>query len=343
MEQGKNAALIGAGRMGMAHAAALAEEGVSIVAVCERREEGRANAATELGLPPSALFDDANKLFEAGLALDVVVIATTADSHRDLVLAAARAKIPHVLCEKPMATSVADCDAMLEACKAAGTRLAINHQMRFMDQYTRVLPLLGEGGLGRFASMNVVAGNFGLAMNGTHYVEAFRVISGVEPAEVAARFSPGMLANPRGPQFQDQAGELRVVGSDGSRLSMDVSTGHGHGMTVTYAGEWGHLFVDELEGELIATTRLPEHRAQPTTRYGMPWARVTERFAQADNVQPTRAVLNALLAGENYPDGNDGRRAVAVMAAAARSDAEQHRYVSLDDLGTYYERQFAWA
>jgi predicted dehydrogenase len=335
--------LIGTGRMGLSHLRAARNLGLELAALCDLRPENLAKAAEEAGVQPSQCFADPRALFEAHPGADLVLIATTADSHRELVELAARSGAKAILCEKPMATSVADCDAMLAACQESGTRLAVNHQMRFMEQYTLVRDALASGGLGRLATMNVVAGSFGMAMNGSHYCEAFRWLTGSEIVSASAWFSPGTLANPRGPQFADQAGEFRFESADGRRLLMSIGADQGHGMTVTYATQWGHAFVDELEATSWITTRKPEHQALPATRYGMPWDRVERRFAQADNVGPTQAVMAALLAGADYPDGQAGRGAVAALAAAVRSAENGNRPVRIDDLGEHQARRFPWA
>lgn len=342
--EGREIALIGAGRMGLAHAEAIASLGLSLTAVCDRRPEALERAASRRGGGREpARFDDPQRLFEAHPRPGLVVVATTADAHREIVCRAAEAGADLVLCEKPMATSVADCDAMLDACARSGTRLAVNHQMRFMAQYTAIRGELAGERFGGLASMSVVAGCFGVAMNGSHYVEAFRYLSGSRPRAVTAWFSPEPLPNPRGPQFLDQAGELRVVAEHGQRLHLEASADQGHGMTVTYATRFGHIFVDELAGEYVATARKPESREQPVTRYGMPWERWRETFPQADNVAPTAAVLHALIAGEDYPSGEDGRAVCAVLAGAYRSVAEDNREVSVDDLGEFATRRFPWA
>ncbi|MBI2191644.1 MAG: Gfo/Idh/MocA family oxidoreductase [Planctomycetes bacterium] len=62
--------------------------------------------------------------------LDAVSLCTPPKSHRELTEAAARAGT-HVLCEKPMAPSLADCDAMMDACRRAGVLLMIAQKKRF--------------------------------------------------------------------------------------------------------------------------------------------------------------------------------------------------------------------
>src|SRR5690606_13726782 len=127
---------------------------------------------------------------------------------------------------KPMAQSLAQCDAMIDACDKAGAKLAVNHQMRFMDQYTLAKKHLGSENFGGLSSMTVVAGCFGLAMNGTHYIEAFRYLSDDAPQSVQAWFAGDDLPNPRGPDFRDKAGAIRVETTGGKRLYIEASNDH---------------------------------------------------------------------------------------------------------------------
>jgi hypothetical protein len=196
---------------------------------------------------------------------------------------------------------------------------------------------------GGLASVTVVAGNFGLAMNGSHYVEMFRFMTGERAARVASWFSSETVANPRGAEFVDRAGCLRLETASGQRFYMDAGTDQGHGMHVTYAGRNGRIDVDELEGHLRLVVRKAEHRAIPTTRYGMPWETSERRIAPADAVAPTRAVLDALLAGRDYPTGEDGRAVVEALVAAHLSDERGGATIDLASTTLPRERVFPWA
>jgi predicted dehydrogenase len=70
-------------------------------------------------------YGDLGALLEAE-TLDLLVVATPDPHHRDPVLAAALAGVPNILTEKPMATSVADAEAMLAAAQRAGSRLWVH-------------------------------------------------------------------------------------------------------------------------------------------------------------------------------------------------------------------------
>lgn len=62
--------------------------------------------------------------------IDVVYVVTPNGLHAEHTIAAAKAG-KHVICEKPMANTVAECDAMIAACKAAGVRLMIGYRLHF--------------------------------------------------------------------------------------------------------------------------------------------------------------------------------------------------------------------
>lgn len=136
------------------------------------------------------------------------------------------------------------------------------------------------------------------------------------PVKVSAHFSNEAVPNPRGAQFKDAAGTVRIETASGKRFYMDCSADQGHGVNAVYMARNGRITVDELAGELVAVVREAEHSALPTTRYGMPIE--TERLAitPADAVAPSAAVLSALIAGVDYPTGKDGRLAMEVLIAA---------------------------
>ncbi len=336
------AVIIGAGRMGRRHVAAVRGAGLQLSAMADTSREALTQARVESGLSDDMLFDDAARMLRE-VRPACVVIATTAPSHCELTHLATEAGARFVLCEKPMATSLAQCDRMVALCAERGVRLAINHQMRFMEQYTRPKQLLDSDAFGGLCSISVVAGNFGMAMNGTHYFEMFRYMTGAPTAEVSAWFSAEKVPNPRGPQFEDCAGVVRAVTAEGKRFYMDASSDQGHGMQVTYAARNGVISVDELAGRMRMVVRKAEHRGLPTTRYGMPWEEESLLIAPADAIKPSEEVLRALIAGKDFPSGEDGRLAVAVLAAAYASNERGGSPVRLDDDALPVDRAFAWA
>jgi len=334
-------AVIGVGRMGRRHIQVVQELGLDLIGVADPLPASLEACGKERGVPVERQFTDAAAMLRE-LRPECVVVSTTAPTHAEFVCLAAESGAKAILCEKPMAISLAQCDRMLLACERAGAKLAVNHQMRFMQQYTQPKALLESGEFGGVCSMSVVAGNFGLAMNGTHYFEAFRFMAAGAPVTVTAWFSKEIVANPRGAQFEDRAGVLLALNAAGKRLMLDASADQGHGMVVTYAARNGHILIDELDGFARLAVREQEHQGLPTTRYGMAHRVETLAIAPADAVAPTRAVLKALLNGHDYPSGADGRAAVAALVAAYVSNENGHVPVAIN-ASLPAAREFPWA
>lgn len=339
---GMRVAVIGLGRMGMRHIEAVTALGMTVVGVADIDEKARAAAQESCALASSACFADGKELLR-DVRPQALVVATTAPSHASLVLGAAECGVRFILCEKPMATSLGEAQEMAEACKRAGTALAINHQMRFMEQYTRVKSLVGSAELGPLASIVVAASNFGLAMNASHYFEMFRYVSGLPVHSVNAWFEDARLANPRGTQFEDRSGRVLVRAADGLSMYLDFSVNAGNGVNVTYICRNGQIVVDELNGTMRVVARKAEFRELPTTRYGMPSDIRIENIAPADVVGPTKALWSALLAGQPYPDGEAGFHALACCVAAHVSHESGGSSVRIDGQSLPRNRHFKWA
>jgi predicted dehydrogenase len=80
--------------------------------------------------------------------IDAVYVATPVDLHARQSIAAAEAG-RHVLCEKPMALSTAQCRAMIDACRANGVRLGVAYYRRFYPVLRRIREILAAGEIGR--------------------------------------------------------------------------------------------------------------------------------------------------------------------------------------------------
>ncbi|HEX8072333.1 MAG TPA: Gfo/Idh/MocA family oxidoreductase [Pyrinomonadaceae bacterium] len=84
----------------------------------------------------------------ADAEVEAVYIATPVHLHAPQTIAAAEAG-KHVLCEKPMALSVAECDRMLAACAANGVQLGVAYYRHFYPAVARLRQLLRAGAIGR--------------------------------------------------------------------------------------------------------------------------------------------------------------------------------------------------
>jgi predicted dehydrogenase len=334
-------AIIGTGRMGKRHIQAAKKCGLDLIALHDVNGISLKETVDEFGLDVKLMCSIIDDLYSNRIP-DVLIISTTADSHCDLVCQAAEQGVKYILVEKPLAVSIEQCQTMIETCEKYGSVLSVNHQMRFMDQYILPKTLLNSSPYGGFRSMTVVAGNFGMSMNGTHYIEAFRFLCDEDPHEVTAWFDDKSVPNPRGIQFEDKAGTLRITTKSGKRFYLEIGSDQGHGMEVTYAARNGHIHVSELYGELFSTVRKDEFKDLPTTRYGMPADRETILIKPVEVVDSTAEVLKALLNDDNRVTAEQGMLAVKVLAAAYQSAENGNKPVKLVELNDS-KRVFPWA
>lgn len=335
-------AVIGLGRMGVRHIQAARALEMTICGAADISGQTVESVRGSEQLDPEACFTDAAQMLRVTRP-DAVVVATTADSHFPYVAAAAEAGSRYVLCEKPMATSLAETDAMRQVCERAGVRLAVNHQMQFMPHYMRVKALIGSDELGPLVSVLVAGSNFGLAMNGSHYFEMFRYISDRPVHSVRAWLERDRLSNPRGAQFEDSSGRLLASAADGTTMYVDFSARAGHGLQIVFICRLGQIVMDELSGEIRIAARKAEFRGLPTARYGMPADIRVEPVPPTDAVSPTTAVWSAMLAGRPFPDGDVGVHALACCVAAHVSHERDGAEVLLADDSLPRSRTFKWA
>ena len=136
--------LLGAGAVGELHAdAAVHVPGVEVAAVCSVSIDEAARVAAAHRARP---FTDYPEMFDQG-GLDAVIISTPHAMHTQMVLDAAAAGL-QVLVEKPMATTAADCDVMIDACRTAGVALAVGHIQHFMPDKTTAYAAIQQGDIG---------------------------------------------------------------------------------------------------------------------------------------------------------------------------------------------------
>jgi predicted dehydrogenase len=137
-------AVVGYGKVAHTHAEALAGIPESeLVAVCGR-DAGKARAFAErYGVKP---FTSVEEMVGAGV--QAVVVATPHPAHAAVTVPALRAGA-HAIVEKPLASSLEDCDAMIAAAREGGTTLAMISQRRLYAPVLRVRQAIDAGKLGR--------------------------------------------------------------------------------------------------------------------------------------------------------------------------------------------------
>ncbi len=225
------------------------EPDVEVVGLYDHDAERARQAAARFGIPNLAL----DALLGGGLA--AVVVCAENNEHRRLVEAAA-GRVKAILCEKPIATTLADAQAMLDVCERTETRLQICLPVRFTTAVASLRDLLAKGRLGtlhvaRTTNRGQLPGGWftdptlaggGAVMDHTvHVVDLLRWLwPGVEVAEVYAEVGQSLLHPGLG---IDDAGLLSLRLSNGLIATLDTSWSR----PATYP-TWGDVTL-ELTGE----------------------------------------------------------------------------------------------
>jgi 1,5-anhydro-D-fructose reductase (1,5-anhydro-D-mannitol-forming) len=272
--------------------------------------------------------------------IDAVYVGTTNDLHAERSIAAARAG-KHVLCEKPLALSLAEAAAMIAACEEAGVVLATNHHLRGAPTLRAMRERVEAGAIGEIVAARVLhAGSLpeelrtwrlkrpdaggGVVLDLTvHDADVVRFLLADEVAEVIALTANQGLAEP--PLEDSAMGVMRM--RDGQLVSFHDS------FTVPHA-ETG-VELHGTEGSLIGIEVLtPDPVGQVLLRRsdGLEELVIPERPPIYEEVVRR---FDAAVRGEGRPlaTGKDGAAALAIALAALES-ARSGRPVAPNGLGT---------
>ncbi len=118
---------------------------VEVVAVSSR-SQASLDASKELVGDGLKIFTDWRDVV-AAKEIDAVIVALTNDQHHAAAMAALEAG-KHVLCEKPLGLTVAECDEIIAASESAGKILQIGHEMRFQRLYAEMKSMIDRGDIG---------------------------------------------------------------------------------------------------------------------------------------------------------------------------------------------------
>lgn len=152
MTQTIRTAILGPGKVAHLHARALKSiPEAALVAVCGRNPDRTAEFARQHGI---AAYTDLDTMISEQ-RVQALIICTPHPAHAAPTVTAARRGV-HVLVEKPLASTLADCDLMINAAKEAGVKLGVISQRRFYEPVVRVRQAIDAGKIGKAILGNVV-------------------------------------------------------------------------------------------------------------------------------------------------------------------------------------------
>jgi myo-inositol 2-dehydrogenase/D-chiro-inositol 1-dehydrogenase len=258
--------LVGAGFVADLHAGAFElVHDARILGVAAASDASAGRFAAEHSIP--AHYGDFRRLLEDD-EIAVISVALPNYLHRDVVVAAASAG-KHIICEKPLARTLAEADDMIAACEKAGVLLMYAEELCFAPKYVRAKELVDEGALGRVFMVQQGEQHFGphsdwfwdvkrsgggvLMDMGCHAVEFCRWIYD-KPAVESVTAELGTYVHTDRTIGEDHA--IATIRFDGNRVGLIETSWAKHGGMDDRAeilGSGGVAYVDLLRGSSIHT------------------------------------------------------------------------------------------
>jgi predicted dehydrogenase len=298
--------------------------------------------AGQYGLPEGRVYDYASfDRIEGAKDVEVVLIALPNGLHAEYTVRAAQAG-KHVLCEKPMAPTVADCDRMIDACRIADRKLMIAYRLQYEPFNREVIRLSRGGELGRLKGLvatngqaqgdpkqwrlvRSLAGGGSLVDVGVYCVNAARYVTGEEPIS-ACGFVHSTAGDERFREVEEQVDFLLRFPS-GFVLTGTTSYGvhNTKGYRVLGAEGWAELDpAFSYSGQVLRVAReqrgagteaIEQRRIQPKNHFALEMDHMAR--CVRENIRP-------------HTPGEEGRADVSIMTAIYES-ARSERTVALPE------------
>ncbi|HEV7348605.1 Gfo/Idh/MocA family oxidoreductase [Telluribacter sp.] len=307
-------------------------EGVELVAVYNRTRSKAETIAKRFGVP--RVYDDVTELLQQE-ELDFVDIITDVDTHPVFVKLAAERGLD-VICQKPMASSLNQAQAMVDGCRQAGVKLFIHENFRWQAPIRAVKKAIDSGVIGRpfkarvsFCSGFPVFENqpflaeleqFILTDIGSHVLDVCRFLFG----EAKSLYCLAKRVNPK------------IKGEDVANVLMEMESGLHCYAEMSYAsilekeafpqtlvlveGEKGSIWLTN-DFELKVTTR-----EGTTSEFIKPdlysWVDMDYAVVHSSIVDCNRDILNGLRGGTSETTGEDNFRTMQLVWGSYQSAAE---------------------
>lgn len=327
-------------------------DGVEIVSIASGNIENARATAAEFGIPhftcdwrETVSRDD----------VDLICITTPPKLHRDMTLAAIENR-KHVLCEKPMAMSVAEAREMTEAARDAGVLALIDHELRFQPGRLHAHKLLRDGAIGKVRHAKTyfqaphrgdanlpwnwwsdeTEGGGALGAIASHIIDSFHWFLGTDISSVFCQLQSQIKGRPT------KGGETKPVTSDDEsllvlRFSDSDLTNDATGLVsvsmteypkyrhrVEFYGSKGAIAI-EARGEVLIADAVPDTEwKEVEVDFGEPIAGVPDTGFSSGFSEFAPHIVRAIRDGdasiEHAATFSDGLAVQLVLDAARESD-----------------------
>lgn len=318
-----DAVVVGYGSIGRRHVEALASRAGRMIVV---DADPAARAAASRAHPRAEVFSSAEEVRASHQSLSgaLGVIATWGPSHLEIFQHLLDLKVQAIVCEKPLAASVANAHRMCDAAARAGTPLAVNHIYRYLGLRNAVRGLEERHALGEPIALVSLAGAAGLITNGIHVVDfAFELFDGAPRRVVSTAQSDPV--NPRSSEL-NYFGGTSTFEFDGRREATLAYTNLSSlALWLVILYREALIEVDSNFHYVIRRRESSEVQADPRlTRYGVPHE--VDRGTLNLHPDPIRRSHDDALAGADTAPGWIGRDVLGACIASLVS-AESGRAV----------------
>lgn len=316
--------MIGAGRMGQAHATTLLSVmGVRVTWVMDANPDNARKVAASLGAQPSTDLDEVLRQPD----VDAVIISTPAPSHADVIERSALSG-KAIFTEKPLAQNLTDGLRAVQAVERAGVSAQVGFQRRYDPAYMKAKAMIDAGDLGRLEGFRAVgrdptpppteylitAGGLLVDMGG-HDLDLARFLVG-EVAEVRA--VGGALVKPELAEHGEHDTALALLTFENGALGtleVGLRTSYGYDIRTEVLGEKGRVHIErDRRPDLTVYDERGGNFDRPR--------HFTERFPEAYIAEMTTFARNVLAGQPVTPTPRDGLYTLRLALAA------QHALVS---------------
>ncbi len=307
------------------------------------------NFSGKYGIPNT--YEDYNEMFNKE-KLDLLSVCVPNFLHKKIVIAAAEAGIKNIICEKPIATSIPDAQAMIEACKKNGARLMYAEDWLFAPALVRAKEIIAEGGIGKllyikakeshqgshsiYAQKKEYCGGGTMIHLGIHPVAFVSFLAGSDIKEVMGMATTGGETNLVHKDYsgEDWAAAL-VTMENGVRAFVEanyITTG-GMDDKIEIYGSEGNIHIDLTKGSPIDVYSRPGYGyAVEKADYTTGWTRpAVDEFLSLGYVKEIEHFIDCVV-NNKEPNigtrGEDGVKALEAVLAIYKS-AESGKLVKL--------------
>lgn len=270
----------------------------------------------------------------ADQSAQAVYVSSTNEKHFEQAMAAINAD-KHVLCEKPLAMTSADAQAMVAAAKQRGVTFATNHHLRCSGSHRKIRELIVEGKIGRVLSLRIFhavhlpphlqgwrindagAGGGVIPDITVHDADVTRFLLGEDPVEIVAQ----MASSGMGEGVEDSAMSVWSMPSGAMVMSHESFTHPYAGSGLEVHGDKGSIFATGV------MTQEPVGEIQLITEAG----REQVPYSSHSLYEQGLADFVGAVAGEGRPaaDGTDGIKSL-IIAHAVREAAATGKRITVD-------------